>query len=331
MMRFAGDEGKRVRLFRTTGDRPTMEAQLARERRRRQAVVIFGLILGVLAAVSTYYLSTRPDTTPQVTPQPQRTIVVAAVDIAARTQITEAMLRTASVPDIPAVFNADTDPTLAVGQVAVVNIFAGQPITPNLYSGANPAGVVILGPQETVGPDSPVWRAVSISVARERAAGGLVEAGDRVDVFVTLQIDVFDSEGNRVEAPTEEGAPYSGSATKLTFINVEVLFADAANAMYVLKVTQHQAEEIAFIQSGPNSFSLTLRPPADTREFSPELPDPSPLVRDSYGATIDMLIDKYGFPVPEGVIGILAPGPLPTPELSPEPEPEPSPEPSPSP
>jgi len=312
-----------------------MQADFAAERRRRRLVLILGLVLGLAAAAAVFVLLSRqPSGTGPVPTPVQQTIVVAAVDIKSHSQILTEMLTTLQVPESPVFNNVATDPTQVVGNIALVNIAKGQPLQASIYSNGNPTGVTILAPGETVSPDSPIWRAVSVQVPNERAVGGLVGAGDHVDLIVTLSPQLHDPSGGPcviitalggVCAEDPEHVPlsstlYSAPTTKITLQDLEVLQAEAQNTTYVLKVTEAQAEQVAHIQStGGNEFTLSLRPLADTRPVDPA----------TYGQTTNTLFNEYGFPIPQ-MIDLSAgasPGPIPSPSggVSPSPEPSPTP------
>jgi len=300
------------------------------ERRRRRLVLTGGLVLGLIAAVAVYFLLTRPGNPQAVATPPPKTIVVAAVAIQAHTQILANMVKTDVVPDNPAWDNTATDVATVVNQVALVNIAVGEPIQNSMLSGGG-GGLSIIPPNETVGPDSPIWRAVSITVPPERAVGGNVQTGDHVDIIVTMKPQLYDPTGGLVGVndpghPALFGQVYSDATTKVTLQDVEVLQATADSSVYVLKVDEHQAEQIAHIQSSvDNQFTLTLRPQADTRSFDPA----------GYGQTTNSLFNIYTFPIPVqiNVAASASPGlpsPLPTvlpsgsaPAVSPSPSPTP--------
>ncbi len=284
-----------------------MEAEYVGERRRRRLIILIGVLLAVVAAVATYFLVTRPSG--GTTPVTQTTIVVAAQDIPARTTIDASMLTTATVPTSSALSFALTDPTAAVGQVAAIDIAAGQPIQANMFSAGTAAGVAILQPGETISPDSPIWRAVSVTVPRDRAVGGMLKAGDHVDLFVTLSPQIFDPNGPATgftdpnHPPASTDVRYSDQTTKVVWTNLELLSADPANSIYVFKVNEAQAEEIAHVQSIGAAFTLGLRPPGDARSF-----DPAP-----YGQTTNNMITEFGFKIPQEIVLSASPSASPSP------------------
>jgi Flp pilus assembly protein CpaB len=288
-----------------------MEAEYVNERRRRRLIVLVGILLAVVAAVATYYLVTRP--TGNTPPAATRTIVVAAVEIPARTKIDLSQLNTVTVPDTPALAFALTDPSLAADKYAAVDIAAGQPISADMFSTGTVGGIAILQPDETISPDSPIWRAVSVTVPTDRAVGGMLSAGDHVDLFVTLSPQIFDPNG-QANGYTDPGHPpastdvqYSDQTTKVTWTDLELLSADPQSSVYVFKVTEAQAEEIAHVQSIGADFTIGLRPPGDDRSFDPA----------QYGQTTNSLIDLFGFKIPQMIV-LGSPAPQsPTPSASP--------------
>ena len=169
-----------------------------------------------------------------------------------------------------------------VGRTAGVTILQGQLVTSNLFTfSAGTASVAILDPGESITPDSPDWRAVSISVPDDRAVGGVLSAGEHVDVFVTTTINVN-------ETVQQSGQFYGDKSTKVSYQDVLIL--NKAGSFYVVKVTEQVAEEIAHLQaSGNSSFSFALRPDVDNRAV-----DASKL-----GTTTNIIIQRYGLPVPQ--------------------------------
>jgi Flp pilus assembly protein CpaB len=288
-----------------------MEMEFKDGSRRRRPMIILGIVLAVVAGLTAYSMGSRGAA--PVEAVPKRTILVAAQEMPARAVVQAADVSEREVTDDASIFLAVTNPADVVGRVTVVPIRAGQVIYPNmLVSTSADAAFSILGPNELITEGSPLWRAVSVSVPSERAVAGQILAGQRVDLFSTVQIDVMvlGEDGKYVNEPSGDGY-MSGKSTKITFQDVEVLEAKPDENLYVLKVDLHQAEEISHIAAeAPNSFSLALRPDGDTR--SADTTD--------YGETNDRLIVQYLFPVPQIIdlggqsgIGTGLPLPEPTP------------------
>ena len=187
-----------------------------------------------------------------------------------------------------------------VGRVLAVTVFQGQMLTTNMLASTTTGGQFsILEPGETVSPESEAWRAVAMTVPDDRAVGGLIVAGMSVDVFLSAQVNV----------PADlqaEGTYYTDKATKITYQNMVVLAKAGSN--YVVKTTLAQAEEIThLVATGNAQFSMVMRPEADVR-----FADASKL-----GETTNLIIERYGLPVPvnypEGNGPITTPAPTATP------------------
>ena len=299
-----------------------MTTEFAGDRRRRRIIILIALVLAVVAAIGVYSLTTRPGGTGPVATPVAVTVVTAAVEIEARTQITSEMLTTLSVPDSPAMQFAVTDPETVIGQTAVVDIPVGQVLQTNFVGTGNPVGVTILAPGETVAPDSPVWRAVSVQLSRDRAVGGLVSPGDHVDLIGTIELTIVGPDG--LPPSPIPGDFQTGNSTKITLLDVEILNADVDTNLYVVKVDENQAEQVAHIQAEDGSFTFALRPPADARDLD----------RNLYGVTTDRITVEYNFPVPQVLVVPFGASPPPRtfapPTLAPA-SPSPSPSPSPTP
>ncbi len=144
--------------------------------------LVLGVVLALVAGGAAFYLSSQGSA--QAAEVPMKTVIVAAQDIPARTVIDAAMLADGELADDPSVAQTLDDPNLLIGRATGVSIYANQVITPNLLAITSAgAEFSILGPTETVTPDSPVWRAVSVTVSKDRAVGGHVEVGQRLDLF----------------------------------------------------------------------------------------------------------------------------------------------------
>ena len=138
------------------------------------------------------------------------------------------------------------------------------------------------------------------------------QAGQTIDIFATATVNV-------PQELLSEGRYYTDRSTKLTYQNVFIL-ARSAN-FYVIRASIEVAEELAHLSAAGNvTFSAALRPDQDVR-----LVDASHL-----GATTNLIITRYGLPIPEtypaggGVAPTLPPlEPSPTPSVEPSASPTP--------
>jgi ABC-type molybdate transport system substrate-binding protein len=139
-----------------------------------------------------------------------------------------------------------------------------------------------------------------MTVPDDRAVGGMIQAGMTVDVFLSAQVNV-------PQDLMDQGKYYTDKATKITYQNMLVLA--KAGTSYIVKTTLAQAEEIThLVATGNAQFSMVMRPEADIRYA-----DASKL-----GETTNMIIERYGLPIPEnfpagnGPIRTAAPTPTPS-------------------
>jgi Flp pilus assembly protein CpaB len=306
-----------------------MEMEFKDSSRRRTLVLIVGVILAIAAGAAAFMLSSQGTEEPEAV-FPTRDVVVAADLITARSTIDGLQLAMRPVPIDDTNANAFTDRAQVQGQIAAIDILQFQPITPNmLASGTGLGQVQILKASETVSPDSPVYRAVSLTVPAERAVGGLIAAGQRVDLIATVPISVsvpVDPVTGLPATNPETGEPFNyaeGSTTKVMWLDVEILVRNPDSDLYIIRTDLQTAEEIAHAQNQGAQFTMVLRPETDTRDVD----------RSSYGETTDTLLSRYNFRVPETIDGatyeqpIAFPTPFPAePYLSPAPLPSPTPE-----
>jgi Flp pilus assembly protein CpaB len=286
--------------------------------RRGKIVIVLGVILALVAGGAAFYFVNQAQQQAGQGDLQKVALVVATRAIPARKPIEPADVTVRDVPLDPT--NATgvvTDPAQVVGRVPAVTILEGQLVTTNLLASTTQGGqFAILDPQETVAPDSPAWRAVSITAPDNQAVGGLLEAGNTVDVLVTATVNVPQ---NLLDA----GKYYTDKSTKLTYQDMLILA--RSGGVYIVKATLPVAEEIAHLQaSGTASFSMVLRPDVDTRTVDVT----------ALGETTNRIITKYGLPIPEtypaGKGPVLA-GPLASPSPAPTPSPSEAPSPVPSP
>ncbi len=306
-----------------------MEVEYKDPSRRGRWIVLLGVVLAVVAGGAAFFLINNAQQKAGDSGLKTVSGYVAAREILANKAMVadDLVLRN----DIPLdTTNADliTDENVLVGHLLAVDVPAGQLMTTNLLaSGTVGLGFQILKPDETVAPDSEAWRAVAITVSDDRAVGGVIGAGMKVDVFVTASVTVQPPAG----APGASAAPgsvttavantvgstyYSDRSTKITYQDMEILA--RSGTYYILKVPLNVAEEIAHMQAdGTPQFSLALRPDQDNRIL-----DVSGL-----GETTNRIIERYGLPIPETIPSRGQPYPTnpPIPSLTPPPSPEASP------
>jgi len=290
--------------------------------RRGRYIVIIGVILAIVAGAAAFYLiSTAQQQAGQAGLQ-RVSVVVALQTIPARKIIEAADLEVREVPLDPTNEQGIVStPDRVIGRVPAVTILPGQMVTTNLLASSSEGGQFsVLGPDESVGPDTPVWRAISMTVPDDRAVGGLLTPNQTVDVFVTASVNVLTDS----EVGIGEEGYYSDRSTKISYQNMLILA--KAGQSYILKAPIDVAEEISHLQAtGASSFSLALRPDVDTRQV-----DASVL-----GTTTNEVIIRYGLPIPvvypsfEGPLPTPAPTPIATPGPTPTATPLTSPSPSP--
>lgn len=297
-----------------------MEIEYKDPSRRNKIIVVVGVLMAILAGAAAFYLLDQAQRQVQDAGVQHQSIVVAARDIAARATISvdDVVLEEVPIDDMTAT-GIFLDPSKVVGLITSVPILTGQPIYANFLAGQTQgAQFAILEPGASVAPDSPIWRAISLTVTDDRAVGGLIEPGQTVDLVVTTQIEL-------PEDLVEQGRYYADRSTKIVYQDVVLLAKNATT--YVIKATVDVAEELSHLQaSGAGSFTLLLRPEQDRRTV-----DGSTL-----GTTTSELVERYGFPIPEVYppgSGVLTrtPEPAASPATDPSADPQASPTPTPLP
>jgi Flp pilus assembly protein CpaB len=254
--------------------------------KRGRWIVIIGIVLAVAAGGAAFYLINQAQQQAGRGDLVKVNVVVAARPIAARQPVVaeDVVVREVPADDTNTDAIAVRDPNEVIGQVLPITLFQGQMVTKSMLNsttGGGGTGFSILEPGETVGPDSEAWRAVAMTVPEDRAVGGLITAGMTVDVFMSAQVNV-------PQDLMTEGRYYTDKSTKITYQNMLVLAKTATG--YVVKATLAQAEEIShLVASGNAQFSMIMRPPADIR-----FADASKL-----GETTNLIIQRYGLPIPQ--------------------------------
>lgn len=218
------------------------------------------LLLAILLAIGTGWLtlnyinnvkrSELGDNTP-------RTVLVAAVDIPARTTITTTMVKQATLPSQAVERDAIDQPSLAAGALSLITIPAGSQLTTSKVGRPQDVGLPVrLAPGK---------RAVSIQIDKVKGISGLLEPGDRVDI---------------IAIPPKGGDSLPPAATILRGIRVlaigstlETVSAtpspDEQNSTTVtLEVTPHQADLLASADQN-TTLRLALRSPREPLNSQP--------------------------------------------------------------
>jgi Flp pilus assembly protein CpaB len=259
-----------------------MEMEYKDSNRRGKVVIILGVVLAVVAGGAAFYLINQAQQSAGQGDLQKVKVVVAAQIIPARTPIQPGAVTVTEIVLDPATqVGIVTDAVSLTGKVLAIPVAIGQPIYSNMIaSTSGQSGISILEPNETIAPDSPAWRAISITIPDERAIAGLLVAGQTIDIFMTANVTV--------PVTTEPlGVYYSDMTTKITYQDMVIL--GRAGSQYILKATIAVAEEINhMLATGTVQFSAALRPDEDVRFVD---------VR-NLGATTNRILQKYGLPFP---------------------------------
>ncbi|MGH2454746.1 MAG: Flp pilus assembly protein CpaB [Candidatus Limnocylindria bacterium] len=261
-----------------------MELEYSDKNSKRSKVYIaVGLIIALIVAAVVFVALqasglTREDETAM------RDVVVAARDIPSRKPIEEGDVVMRSVVADTTNASAFTRIDEVLGRISGVPILTGQLVTQNvLASSTTGQGFSILEPGEEFDPAGPDYRAVSISVADDKAVAGTLVAGQVVDLIVTMAINPEIGQ-TAEEAEVTQSVFIPGPSTKVTLQSLTILSRNGA--LYILRTDLATAEKITELTAAGGQFTFVLRPDVDDREAVTD------------GSTIDRLIAEYDFPVP---------------------------------
>lgn len=280
-----------------------MEMEYRDPSKRGRWIVIIGIVLAAAAGGAAFFLINQAQQQAGQSGLQKVAVVVATRVIPARKPIEPDDVTVREIPLDPT--NAQgivSTPDKVVGRILAVAVLQDQMITTNLLASEATGGQFsILSPGETVGPDSEAWRAVAITVPDDRAVGGLILPGMTVDVFISASINV-------PQDLLDQGRYYADKSTKITYQNMLILA--KTGSFYIVKATLAVAEEIVHLQaSGNANFSMVMRPDADVR-----FADAGKL-----GETTNLIVKRYGLPIPE----VYPPGIGPIPSAQPTATPAP--------
>jgi Flp pilus assembly protein CpaB len=285
-----------------------MEMEYKDSSRRGKMIIALGVILALIAGATSFFLLNQASQTASQGPEQKATVVVAAKDIPARTPVLAEDVTVREVPlDATTQQGVLTKVDDVVGKVLAVPVLTGQPIYATMIASSTAgSGFSILGPTETIGPDSENWRAVSITIPDERAVGGLLQPGETIDIIMTALIKVPDAYAS--------AGFYADQSTKVTYQNVVILAKQGTQ--YIIRCSLAVAEEIDQLEASTGAvFSAALRPDQDVRYVDVT----------NLGATTNRILQKYGLPWPVIYPGSSGQIPHQPPLMTPTPPPTPGP------
>jgi pilus assembly protein CpaB len=220
------------------------------------------LLLAILLAIGTGWLTlnyinnVRNTTLANNAP---RQVVVAAIDIPARTPITPNMIRQTTLPSSVVERDAIDTTEAADGQLSLITIPAGSQITSSKVGRPSDVGLPVRL--------SPGKRAISIQIDRVKGISGLLEPGDRVDVLA-----IPPRNGNGSQLP-QTAAILRGIKVLAVGNSMETTSAtpspDYQNSTTVtLEVTPKQADLLASADAN-TTLRLALRSPREPLNSEP--------------------------------------------------------------
>lgn len=172
--------------------------------------VMLAITLGLIGAILVYVLFSRDSGSGGGSAVATSPVVVAKVDIAARTMVDPSMIEVVLVPDDVRNVASYTDTTLVAGKVTRFPIAAREQVLSSKIVNSGPAA--ISRSLSYVVPQGK--RAFAINTSDVQNAGGLLLPGDYVDVVVIYDVE-FDNGGEREIR--------EGFLVRTIFQNIEVL------------------------------------------------------------------------------------------------------------
>ncbi len=219
------------------------------------------LLLAVLLAIGTgwltlNYVNNVKRSAIENNGAPQ-TVLVAAVDIPARTTITANMLQQRTLPSSVVERDAVQQPGQATGALSLITIPAGSQITSSKVGHPSDVGLPVrLAPGK---------RAVSIQIDKVKGISGLLQPGDRVDILA-----IPPRVGNELPqaAAILRGIRVLAIGSTLETTSATPSPDEANSATVTLEVTPHQADLLAAADAN-TQLRLALRSPREALNSYP--------------------------------------------------------------
>ena len=151
-----------------------------------------------------------------------------------------------------------------LGRISGVTISSGELVTSNLLASNTSAARrsrswTLVRSTTLTGPDS---RAVSVTVPDDRAVAGTLQAGQRVDLIVTMALNPELGQPAGQAAQTQAKF-VPGPSTKVTLQSMTILARNGT--IYILRADLTTAEKIAELPAAGGQFTMALRPDEDDR------------------------------------------------------------------
>lgn len=267
-----------------------------RSKKRARLLLIVGVLLAVLAAGATFAIA-QGGRSAQPQQVAMRRVLVAARDIPPKTSIAVADLRaveinTTAVP--PTAIGPDQQARV-VGKVATSTIQAGDFVTEAKLGSAQGATFTVFPPDieipagGAIPPETPNYRAMSLTVPDQFAVGGAIQPGDLVDLMYVLPFDPakFLVPQTGVAPGSPQDRRIADTSAKIVLERVPIIARTAA--VYTIRTDAATAEQIAYLQASGAQLQMLLRAPVDTRPGGTQ------------GATFGPVFQRFDFPIPERV------------------------------
>lgn len=254
-----------------------------RNGRRSKVYIAVGIVVSLIVAATVFVALQASGLTGGEEVQ-MRTVVVAVREIPNRKQVEEGDVTTRQITADPTNETAFGELEEVVGRIIGVPVATGQLITRNMLASTTAGQAYsILEPGQAYDPEGPDLRAVSISVADDRAVAGTLQPGHRVDLIVTMAINPeVGQSAEEAEDTLSQFMP--GPSTKVTLQAMTILA--RTGLVYILRSDLETAEKIAELVAAGGQFTMVLRADEDDRTAETE------------GSTLDRLINEFEFPVP---------------------------------
>ena len=267
-------------------------------KRSNRLVILVGVLLAVLAFVGIIVVLNQQSSQQQVGPQLE-TVLVAADDIAIGEPVTPDRVETREVDPDAVIQIPLRDPSQVQGQPAIFNIPAGTQVTQAAVGLG--VGTENLSAQLQAGE-----KAISFIVDRVQGLNFLVQAGDTIDLIVTIHLSDPEATGiiRTVKTVLQNKRVLYVSGTSIappptidpeTGEPTETVVAPITSVVIVFAGTNQDAEIIRMVQrtetdrqdSAPSTLSVTLRTNDDDA------------LETTTGITLESLVEDYGVLVPD--------------------------------